>query len=124
MIVNAPYSVLKELLEGLEGTGGACYRIREEHPALFRDYRVKYALVQALGASYAEFANDVAKWLCEDKDKFLLCIFFEISRCLRILYICECPKGGVLIFAALLLCHFQKQRHIIRTVWEGRFARL
>lgn len=77
MIVNAPYSVLKELLEGLEGTGGACYRIREEHPALFRDYRVKYALVQALGASYAEFANDVAKWLCEDKDKSILPLLYR-----------------------------------------------
>ena len=77
MIVNAPYSVLKELLEGLEGTGGACYRIREEHPALFRDYRVKYALVQALGASYAEFANEVAKWLCEDKDKSILPLLYR-----------------------------------------------
>ncbi len=77
MIVNAPYSVLKELFEGLEGTGGACYRIREEHPALFRDYRVKYALVQALGASYAEFANDVAKWLCEDKDKSILPLLYR-----------------------------------------------
>ncbi len=77
MIVNAPYSVLKELLEGLEGTGGACYRIREEHPALFRDYRVKYALVQALGASYAEFANDVAKWLCEDRDKSILPLLYR-----------------------------------------------
>ena len=77
MIVNAPYSVLKELLERLEGTGGACYRIREEHPALFRDYRVKYAMVKALGASYAEFANDVAKWLCEDKDKSILPLLYR-----------------------------------------------
>jgi len=67
MIVNAPYSVLKELLEGLEGTGGACYRIREEHPALFRDYRVKYAMVKALGASYSELADLVQTMLfCED----------------------------------------------------------
>lgn len=77
MIVNAPYSVLKELLEGLEGTGGASYRIRDEHPALFRDYRVKYALVQALGASYAEFANDVERWLCEDKDKSILPLLYR-----------------------------------------------
>ncbi len=77
MIVNAPYSVLKELLEGLQGAGGSSYRIREEHPELFRDYRVKCALVQALGASYAEFANDVAKWLCEDRDKSMLPLLYQ-----------------------------------------------
>ncbi len=77
MIVNAPYSVLKELLEGLQGAGGSSYRIREEHPELFRDYRVKCALVQALGASYAEFANDVAKWLCEDRDKSMLPLLYR-----------------------------------------------
>ena len=77
MIVNAPYSVLKELLEGLQGAGGSSYRIREEHPELFRDYRVKCALVQALGASYAEFANDVTKWLCEDRDKSMLPLLYQ-----------------------------------------------
>lgn len=77
MIVNAPYSVLKELLEGLQGAGGSSYRIREEHPELFRDYRVKCALVQALGASYAEFANDVTKWLCEDRDKSILPLLYQ-----------------------------------------------
>ena len=77
MMVNVPYSVLKVLLEGLEGTGGVSYRIRKEHPELFRDYRVKYALVRALGASYAEFANDVAKWLCEDRDKTILPLLYQ-----------------------------------------------
>ncbi len=38
---------------------------------------MKCALVQALGASYAEFANDVTKWLCEDRDKSILPLLYQ-----------------------------------------------
>ncbi|MDE7249995.1 MAG: hypothetical protein K2N82_08930, partial [Lachnospiraceae bacterium] len=67
LIINAPYSTLKELLEALTTSGGGHYGYvcdtHENNPELFRDYRVKYALVQALGASYAELADKVEQWL-------------------------------------------------------------
>ena len=37
--------------------------IHQEHPELFEDYRVTQGLVKALGASYAELAEEVAGWL-------------------------------------------------------------
>lgn len=69
-VTNAPYSILSTLLDALEHSGGGRYSIvmeaHKNHPELFQDYRVKTALVQALGASYAELADQVAKWLKED----------------------------------------------------------
>lgn len=76
LIVNAPYSTLKELLEALTTSGGGHYGYvcdaHENHPELFKDYRVKHTLVQALGASYAELADQVARWMIEDGDKTVL----------------------------------------------------
>lgn len=76
LIVNAPYSILKELLEALTISGGGHYAAvcdaHENHPELFRDYRVKYTLVQALGASYAELADQVERWMIEENDKTIL----------------------------------------------------
>ncbi|MDE5823594.1 MAG: hypothetical protein K2H91_02770, partial [Lachnospiraceae bacterium] len=76
LIVNAPYSALKELLEALTTSGGGHYGyvcdIHEEHPELFRDYRVINALVQALGASYAELADQAERWMIEENDKTVL----------------------------------------------------
>ncbi|MDE7321442.1 MAG: hypothetical protein K2N73_01710 [Lachnospiraceae bacterium] len=81
MIVNAPYSTLKELLEALTTSGSGHYGyvcdMRENHPELFRDYRVKYALVQALGASYAELADKVTDWLIEDNDRMILPLLYK-----------------------------------------------
>lgn len=81
IIVNAPYSTLKELLDALtasaSGRYGYVYETHESQPELFRDYRVKYALVQALGASYAELANDAKKWLSEDGDKMILPLLYK-----------------------------------------------
>lgn len=78
MIVNAPYSILKELLEALTTPGGGhCGYVcdtHKSHPELFRDYRVKYALVQALGASYADL---VERWLAEEKDKTILPLLYR-----------------------------------------------
>ena len=49
----------------------------ENNPELFRDYRVKYALVQALGASYAELADKVEQWMKEDNDKTILPLLYK-----------------------------------------------
>lgn len=66
-VSNAPYSDVKAILDALENSGGGRYsyltQMHEERPELFEDYRVKPALVRALGASYAELAEDVKNWL-------------------------------------------------------------
>ncbi len=68
-VSNAPYSEVKAILDALTNSGGGRYsyltEMHEKKPELFEDYRVKPALVQALGASYAELAEDVAGWLKE-----------------------------------------------------------
>lgn len=69
-VLNVPYSILHTLLDALQNSGQGRYgyvlRMREQQPELFMDYRVKKALVQALGASYVELADDVVGWLKED----------------------------------------------------------
>lgn len=76
LIVNAPYSTLKTLLEALTTSGNGHYGtvcdMHEYHPELFQDYRVKHTLVQALGASYSELADRVEQWMIEDGDKTIL----------------------------------------------------
>lgn len=71
-ITNVPYSVLSKLLDALENSGSGRYsyvlETHREHPELFEDYRVKYGLVKALGASYNELAEEVAGWLRESKE--------------------------------------------------------
>lgn len=66
-VTNAPYSVVKTLTESLltSGSGHYSYVVEtyREHPELFRDYRVKAAMIQALGASFAELADMVEQWL-------------------------------------------------------------
>lgn len=81
IIVNAPYSTLKELLEALTTSGSGHYAyvcdVRENRSELFRDYRVRYALVQALGAPYAELANEVKEWMKADQDKTILPLLYK-----------------------------------------------
>lgn len=81
IVVNAPYSVLKELIDALTTSGGGHYgyvcEMHDSHPELFRDYRVKYTLVQALGASYAELADIVEEWLRESNDKTILPLLYK-----------------------------------------------
>jgi len=80
-IINIPYSTLKELLEALTTSGGGRYTtvcdLRENHSELFGDYRVRYAMVQALGASYTELADNVAQWMKEDKDLSVLPVLYR-----------------------------------------------
>lgn len=74
-VTNAPYSVLHTLLEALTTSGGGRYAFvmetHESHPELFEDYRVKPVLVKALGASYAELAEQAASWLKESGESVL-----------------------------------------------------
>lgn len=80
-MVNAPYSVLKELLDALTISDGGHYgyvcEMHDSRPELFRDYRVKYMLVQALGASYAAFADKVEEWLRQSNDKTILPLLYK-----------------------------------------------
>lgn len=66
---NAPYSDIKALLDALTNSGGGRYgylmEMRKTRPELFEDYRVIPALIQALGASYAELAEAASTWLRE-----------------------------------------------------------
>lgn len=66
-VTNAPYSVVKTLLDALLNSGSGHYSYvvdtHKERPELFEDYRVKAAMVRALGASYSELADEVAEWL-------------------------------------------------------------
>ncbi len=75
VVSNAPYSDVKALLDALTNSGGGRYsylqQMHESRPELFEDYRVKPALVHALGASYAELAEDVEKWLKEMGESLL-----------------------------------------------------
>ncbi len=75
-VTNAPYSVVKALIEALTSSGSGHYSyvldVHSTHPELFADYRVKAAMVQALGAGYAELAETVAEWLKEEGEEILL----------------------------------------------------
>lgn len=68
-LANAPYSVLAPLQEALTTSGSGKYAFvvdtHEQRPELFRDYRVQGALVNALGAGYAELAEKAEQWLTE-----------------------------------------------------------
>lgn len=74
-VTNAPYSLLSVLLDALTNTGSGRYsyilEMHEQKPELFRDYRVMEAMVRALGASYAELAQQVAEWLKEESPVIL-----------------------------------------------------
>lgn len=62
------YRMLAPLLTALTSTGGGRYNIindaMKNTPNLFRDYRVSAAMIGALGDSYAEIADEVEKFLC------------------------------------------------------------
>ena len=74
-ITNAPYSVVKTLTEALLNSGSGHYSYvldtHRDRPELFADYRVRTAMVQALGASYAELADTVGEWLKEEDASIL-----------------------------------------------------
>lgn len=70
VIMDIPYSILKKLVYALTHSGSGHYSFivdtHKEHPEIFKDYRVKEALVKALDSSYAETAWLAENWLIED----------------------------------------------------------
>lgn len=75
VLTNAPYSVVAPLVEALTTSGSGHYSTvidtHNVHPELFSDYRVRNALIKALGASYAELADQVGRWLMEEDQSIL-----------------------------------------------------
>ena len=69
-VTNAPYSVVRSLIDALTSAGNGRYsyviETHKNHPELFDDYRIKMTMVEALDANYAELANQVAEWMEED----------------------------------------------------------
>lgn len=61
--VTAPYSQLSTVIDALTMPGGGQFNriveMRENTPEIFRDYRIKPALIKGLDASYSELANTV-----------------------------------------------------------------
>ena len=74
-LTNAPYSVVAPLVEALTTKGSGHFSTvidtHDQHPELFSDYRVRDALVKALGASYGELADKVGQWLCLEDESIL-----------------------------------------------------
>lgn len=75
VVTNAPYSVVSALSEALTSSGSGHFSYvtatHETRPELFLDYRIKAAMVQALGASYSELAELVETWLKEEDASIL-----------------------------------------------------
>lgn len=74
-VSNVPYSILNTLIDALTSSGSGKFayvtQLHETQPELFEDYRVKLALVRALGASYGELADQAAQWLKEEGKELL-----------------------------------------------------
>ncbi len=74
-LTNAPYSVVAPLVEALTTKGSGHFstvvEAHDQHPELFSDYRVRDALVKALGASYGELADKAGQWLCQEDESIL-----------------------------------------------------
>ena len=75
VVTNVPYSQVKELIQSLTTSGNGHYQFvldtHSEKPELFSDFRIKSAMVQALGAGYAELAETVLEWLKEEGKEIL-----------------------------------------------------
>ena len=69
VIVNSTYSQLSPIINALTTTGSGNYNTvvsaRDHNPEIFKDYRIKNALVKGLGASYSELADTVADILAK-----------------------------------------------------------
>jgi len=72
---DTPYSKAAPILEALTTSGSGHYsyitQLHEESPESFRDFRLKEALVNGLGASYSELAETVEQWLSKEDASFL-----------------------------------------------------
>lgn len=76
LILDAPYSLLSPVKEALEGTGSGRYSLLVEthknHPEIFSDYRIKYAMIQDLDDSYSEIAEKLRDWIIEQNDTTII----------------------------------------------------
>jgi len=74
-VTSAPYSLLSPLLDALTNSGGGRYgyvvEMHSQRPELFADYRVRDALVKALGASYSDLAQKAEEWLSLEDESIL-----------------------------------------------------
>lgn len=72
---DAPYSKIATVLEALTTSGSGHYsfimQMHEENPEMFKDFRLKEALVNGLGAGYIELADTVEQWLSKEDASFL-----------------------------------------------------
>ncbi len=75
VVTNAPYSVVKTLVEALTTSGNGHYQFvidtHKQQPELFKDYRIKSAMVSALGAGYAELAEQIEVWLKSEGEEII-----------------------------------------------------
>jgi len=75
VLTNAPYSVVAPLVEALTTSGSGHFttvsETRNSHPELFSDYRIREALVSALGAGYSELADAAGQWLSKEDEALL-----------------------------------------------------
>lgn len=69
------YGRMAAVLEAFRGTGGGRYAViqeaHENDPEIFEDYRIRYWMVQALGDSYSELADLVARWLKQEGEEII-----------------------------------------------------
>ena len=83
IVVNAPHSELKNLLDALTTSGSGhynfVYNAHQTNPELFQDYRIKYALIQALGATYSELADLVETWLKKEDESILVLLMRDFD---------------------------------------------
>lgn len=84
-VTNAPYSVVSALKQALTSSGSGHFSFvtetHEAHPELFFDYRVKAAMVQALGAAYSELAEKMEEWLKKDDVSLLPLLQNQFDPC-------------------------------------------
>ena len=77
-VKNIPYSQLCPLIEALTTSGAGHYAYvleqHNKHPEIFLDYRVRAAMVQALGAAYSELADSAERWLKEGGSDVVCCL--------------------------------------------------
>ena len=101
---DAPYSLVSTLIEALTTSGDGHYsqvvEMKEKYPELFKDFRVKQSLVEGLGASYFQLAEDIMDWMIQEKDPSMVALLkreFDPQGkkvAVRIIYVIEAIAGA------------------------------
>lgn len=75
IITTAPYSKAAPILEALTTSGSGHYSLvidsYRESPEIFRDFRLRSALVDGLGAGYSVLADEIEQWLSKEDESML-----------------------------------------------------